>query len=158
MKFTDILLPTDLSEASLPATVCALDMAHQFGSTLHLLYVMEEPVVYVPLGGYYPNRDEWESYAESGLENWISQEDAEGLNIVRQKVFGHPASAIVQYAKEHDIDLIVLGTHGRSAIPALVMGSVAENVVRLAPCPVMTVRPDQHDTSAPEVETACETL
>lgn len=149
IKLKHILLPTDLSESSLPATQHALELARRFGSTLHLLYVVEEPVFYAPLGGYFPNRNEWEAFADSGLQNWIADDDAEGLEIVRTRIFGHPISAITGYAKEHDIDLIVLGTHGRSALPHLVMGSVAENVVRLSPCPVLTVRPDQHQFTAP---------
>jgi K+-sensing histidine kinase KdpD len=56
-----------------------------------------------------------------------------------------PATAIVDYATEHGIDLIVMGTHGRSAVAHLLLGSVAEKVVRVAPCPVLTVRPDERE-------------
>ncbi len=144
-----ILLPTDFSEASTNPTRYAIEFARQFNATLHLLYVIEEPAFYAPLGGYFPSREEWTAFADSGLENWISDEDAKGLTIVGDKVFGHPVTKISEYAKEHDIDMIVMGTHGRSALPHLLLGSVAENVVRHAPCPVFTVRPNQHEFIMP---------
>jgi nucleotide-binding universal stress UspA family protein len=61
-----------------------------------------------------------------------------------------PAFAIVDYAGEHGIDLIVMGTHGRGALAHLLMGSVAEKVVRLAPCPVLTVRHPEHEFVRPD--------
>ena len=61
-----------------------------------------------------------------------------------------PAPAILDYAKNHDIDAIVMGTHGRGAFAHLVMGSVAERVVRLAPCPVLTVRHPEHEFVRPD--------
>jgi nucleotide-binding universal stress UspA family protein len=61
-----------------------------------------------------------------------------------------PAQAIVEYAKDHEIDMIVIGTHGRGALAHLVMGNVAERVVRLAPCPVLTVRHPERDFVRPD--------
>jgi nucleotide-binding universal stress UspA family protein len=63
---------------------------------------------------------------------------------------GSPAYAIVDYAQEYDIDLIVMGTHGRGALAQLMMGSVAERVVRIAPCPVLTVRHPEHEFVRPD--------
>jgi nucleotide-binding universal stress UspA family protein len=63
---------------------------------------------------------------------------------------GSPAYAIVDYAREYDIDLIVMGTHGRGALAQLMMGSVAERVVRIAPCPVLTVRHPEHEFVQPD--------
>lgn len=145
ISLKNILIPTDLSEPSRKATLYAREFAKQFGAKLHLLFVVEEPAYYAPLGGYVPSREEWMAYANSGLANWISEDDAQGLSIVRVPVIGHPVTAITDYSKKHDIDLIVMGTHGRSAVKHLLMGSVAENVVRHSPCPVLTVRADQHD-------------
>jgi len=62
-----------------------------------------------------------------------------------------PAFAIVDYAREHEIDLIVMGTHGRGALAHLMMGSVAERVVRLAPCPVLTIKHPEHEFVQPDV-------
>lgn len=149
ISLKNILLPTDLSEPSQNATRYAVEFARQFQATLHLLYVVEEPPFYAPLGGYFPSREEWEAFADSGLKNWISPEDARGVEIVRERVFGHPYTKIIEYAQTHSIDMIVMGTHGRSAVPHLLVGSVAENVVRHSPCPVFTVRPDQHEFILP---------
>ena len=69
--------------------------------------------------------------------------------IVRSMEDGVPFLEIVRYAKEHEIDLIVLATHGRSALAQVLLGSVAERVVRKAPCPVLTVRPEGHQFVMP---------
>ncbi|MCA9052002.1 MAG: universal stress protein [Planctomycetaceae bacterium] len=135
-----ILLPTDLSEPSRMATEYAVDLSKRFGAALHLLYVIEEPAEYTPLGGYFPSREEWQAFADTALQNWLPEDSSEGLEVVRAKVFGHPVEKINEYAMVHNMDLIVMGTHGRSAISHLIMGSVAENVVRTSKCPVFTVR------------------
>lgn len=150
IKLENILFPTDFSESSEPASRYALELARKFGATLHLLYVIDEPVMYMPaFGGYVPDRAEFEAYADAGLTNCISDDDAAGLQIVRRKAYGTPFVRIVEDARAHEIDLIVIGTHGRSAIPHLLLGSVAENVVRKSPCPVLSVRPDQHEFVMP---------
>jgi nucleotide-binding universal stress UspA family protein len=64
--------------------------------------------------------------------------------VKRQSIVGRPFEEIVRYAKVHDVDLIVIGSHGRRGLSHLLLGSVAERVVRTAGCPVLTVRPDQH--------------
>ena len=69
---------------------------------------------------------------------------AEGKLVVRATAQGTPFLEIIRYAKEKDIDMIVMGTHGRSGLVHMLMGSVAEKVVRKAPCPVLTVRPEGH--------------
>ena len=147
----NILLPTDLSESSLVANGTALELARAFDATLHLLYVIEEPVFYMPaFGGYVPNRDQFEAFAKTALKNWISAEDAKGLNIVRHQAFGNPLLQILSYVQDNDIDLIVMGTHGRSAIKHVLIGSVSQNVVRKSPCPVLTVKPSDHTFSIPD--------
>ncbi|MEQ9407410.1 MAG: universal stress protein [Fuerstiella sp.] len=149
ISLKNILLPTDLSEPSRHATKYAIEFARQFDATLHLLYVIEEPPFYAPLGGYFPTHEEWEAFADSGLQEWIVEDDAAGLTIIREKVYGHPVPKIVEYAADHEIDMIVIGTHGRSAIPHLLLGSKAENIIRHSPCPVFTVRPKQHEFVMP---------
>jgi nucleotide-binding universal stress UspA family protein len=64
--------------------------------------------------------------------------------VSRHTAVGRPFEEIVRFAKEHQIDLIVIGSHGRRGLSHLLLGSVAERVVRIAGCPVLTVRPDQH--------------
>lgn len=150
IRLNKILLPTDFSESSAPPTRYAVELARKFDAELHLLHVIEEPVMYMPaFGGYVPDRDEFEAYAEAGLQNCVPEDQAAGLHIERRKAFGSPFLRIVEDARDNDIDLVVIGSHGRSAIPHLLMGSVAENVVRKAPCPVLTVRPEQHQFVMP---------
>lgn len=136
-----ILCPTDFSEASRPATDYALEFAKAFGAELHLLYVIEDPILYSPsFGGYAPKPGELESFAQTGLENWILPDDLGDVTVAYRWVHGRAFAQILRDAAQHDIDLIVMGTHGRGFLPHLLMGSVAERVVRSAPCPVLTVR------------------
>ena len=70
-------------------------------------------------------------------------------NVTREVLMGHPFVEIIRYAREQDVDCIVLGTHGRSGLSHLLLGSVAERVVRKAPCPVLTVRHPEHEFVMP---------
>jgi nucleotide-binding universal stress UspA family protein len=142
IELHNILCPTDFSEPSRAATDYALEFARTFQARLHLLYVIEDPLLYSPMfGGYVPKSDDFEAYAQTGLESWVLPEDAVGVDVERRWVHGRAFSRILQDAAEHGIDLIVMGTHGRGFLPHLLLGSVAERVVRHAPCPVLTVRP-----------------
>jgi len=138
----DILCPTDFSEPSRVATAYALEFARTFDARLHLLYVIEDPLLYSPMfGGYAPKAEDLEAYAKTALENWILSEDAVGVEIDFRFVHGRAYTGILHQAAENGVDLIVMGTHGRGFLPHLLLGSVAERVVRHAPCPVLTVRP-----------------
>lgn len=146
IEIKNILLPTDFSEPSLTATRYGLEMARRFDATLHLLHVIEDPEVYVPAFESYPlpPREDFERYAQERLDNWILPEDAEGCRIERRWVHGVPFPEIVRVAEELKADLIVIGTHGRGFLAHVLLGSVAEKVVRKSPCPVLTVRPEGH--------------
>ena len=142
MKITRILVPTDFSGPSREATDYALDLAKTFGASVSLLHVIEDPVVYIPaLGGYLPKPAEFEDFSQTALDNWVTPEDSQGVKVDRQWSHGHPVSRILDFAVEHGCDLIVMGTHGRGTIGHLLMGNVAERVVRQAKCPVLTVHP-----------------
>lgn len=147
IEFKTILLPTDFSEPSLDATRYAIELARRFGATLHLLNVIEDPVFYLPIfdSSPLPSREEFEQFAQTRLDNWILPEDAAGLSIERRWAHGKPFVEIVRHAREHAVDLIVVGTHGRGPAAHMLLGSVAEKVVRKAPCPVLTVRPGDHE-------------
>lgn len=151
IQLKNILLPTDFSESALRSTQYALEMARTFDATLHLLHVIEDPVVYLPMFESYPmpTREQFEMYAEDRLENWIVEQDRGDLDIEYHWAHGSPAAEIVRFAKGNDADLIVMGTHGRGVTSHLLMGSVAENVVRKAPCAVLTVHPDGHQFVEP---------
>ncbi|MEX0714956.1 MAG: universal stress protein [Planctomycetaceae bacterium] len=146
IELRSILLPTDFSEPSLAATRYAVEFARRFGAKLHLLHVIEDPVVYLPMFESYalPSRDEFEQFAQTRLDNWILPDDAEGLEIARHWVHGTPVVEIVRAIEREAIDLVVIGTHGRGFAAHLLIGSLAEKIVRKAPCPVLTVRPDEH--------------
>ncbi|MBW3538683.1 MAG: universal stress protein [Planctomycetes bacterium] len=154
IELKNILLPTDFSEPSLASARYALELARRFGSRVHLLYVIEDPQVFLPPFEHQaiPSRDELEAFARDALDAWELPEGAEGCDIVRRFRHGTPFTQIINDARENDIDLIVLGTHGRGAMAHLLMGSVAEKVVRKAPCPVLTVRPEGHQFIHPAAE------
>ncbi|MCA9114449.1 MAG: universal stress protein [Planctomycetaceae bacterium] len=141
-----ILLPVDFSEPALEATRYALELAERFSATLHLLHVIEDPAVYLPMFESYPlpSREEFNQYAQTRLENWIPESDAQKCAIERHWVHGTPFVEILKFARTQNVDLIVVGTHGAGMIRHLLLGSVAEKVVRKASCPVLTVRPDGH--------------
>ena len=141
IRLRRLLLPVDFSDASLKATEYAVDLAKRFGATVQVLHVIEDPVVYLPMFESYPmpSREQFETYAQDRLENWILPEDAEGCQLELHCVHGRPPTRIVEYASDCQVDLIVMGTHGRGAAAQMFLGSVAERVVRHAPCPVLTV-------------------
>ncbi len=142
MKVSRILVPTDFSSPSREATDYALGLARVFGASVSLLHVIEDPIIAIPaLVGYAPDAAALEGFAETALENWVLPEDSRGVSIDRHWEHGYPVARVLDFAKRHDCDLIVMGTHGHSPVTHALIGNVAEKVVRKAPCPVLTVRP-----------------
>ena len=141
-----VLVATDFSEPSDAACAYGRELAERFGATLHLLHVVQN---------FPPGAFGTEGYSVIGPELQAQMEDdarrrlgelvtgtdytgpAARLAVITES---SPALAIIGYAKAHGIDMIVMGTHGRGTLAHLIMGSVAERVVRLAPCPVLTVK------------------
>ncbi len=150
-----ILVATDFGEASGAAFAYGRELARTFGATLHVLNVADD--VYVRLGGdaymaVLPalQRD-LEVGAQKQLDELVIDNDPTPLSVKTAVLTSSAtAGAIVQYARDLDIDLIVVGTHGRGAVAHLFMGSVAERVVRSAPCPVLTVRHPEHEFVIPD--------
>lgn len=145
-----ILLPTDFSECSERARSYACELAKRFTAELHLLHVAG-PIM-VPPGYVGPVPDELlrpEEGARHELEKWNDPAFEEAKGVVRTVTLGTAFVEIVRYAREHEVDLVVIGTHGRSGINHALLGSVAEKVVRKAPCPVLTVRPEGHQFVLP---------
>ena len=141
-----ILCPTDLSDECRPALAMACEWAKRFGAELHLVHVVDgltNPYPY--LGPPFNEAAAWETMirqkAHAALGAWPLPAGFESLKIVRELRSGSPIVNIVEYAKATGTDLIVMGTHGRSGLSHLLLGSVAENVVRHATCSVLTVRP-----------------
>lgn len=146
IEINKILIPTDFSETAQAATQYAMELAKKFDAKLHLLHVIEDPVVYMPMFESYalPPKEDFENFAATRLDNWILDEDKDAVSIETEWVHGNPFVDILKCAKREDVDLIVVGTHGRSFTAHLLLGSVAEKVVRKAKCPVLTVRPQGH--------------
>jgi nucleotide-binding universal stress UspA family protein len=143
--FNRILVPIDFSAPSDAALEYARTVATRFGASLHLLHVADDPYralysaeVYVP--EVEALREESLTDATCRLNDRLQSSDIRDLGATVDAMIGTPARSIVDYAGSHDIDLIVMGTHGRGGMSHLLMGSVAERVVRTAPCPVLTVR------------------
>jgi nucleotide-binding universal stress UspA family protein len=143
MEIRQILAPTDFSACSKQAVAYAYEWAQTFGATLVLLHAVELPPY--PIEGLPPSSlggtllEDLEQYATSDLAQVLAQE-AE-VQVVRRVVIGIPYRKIVEVAETDKVDLIVMATHGRTGFSHLFMGSVAERVVRTAPCPVLTIRP-----------------
>lgn len=149
IKLNRILVPIDFSEHSTQALRFGCGLAEKFSSELHLLHVMQDLVAMVPEPGLaFPPpgnyMEELKASAEAALLKLPDPEWSVTSTVVRDTRQGPPFLEIVRYAKEKDCDLIVMGTHGRSGLSHVLMGSVAEKVVRKASCPVLTVRPEQH--------------
>ena len=149
-----ILLPTDFSDYSANATAYATSFADKFGTELHLLHVLQDLVAMVPEPGlaFPPPGDymqELQQSAEQALAQLPDPAPSDASKIVRVTCQGPPFVEIIRYAKENEIDLIIMGTHGRSGLAHVLLGSVAERVVRKAPCPVLTVRPSDHQFQMP---------
>ncbi len=148
MKARKILFPTDFSEAANAAIGTATSLAREAGAMLVILHTEEPPMAYGGGELYYgieePQRDDLFRM----LHDVVPTDPT--VPYVHRMVTGDPARSIVQVAEEEGVDLIVMGTHGRGGINRLLMGSVAEAVVRRAKCPVLTLKePALARTSAP---------
>ena len=152
----NILVATDFSDASEAALTYGRDLARSFDGTLHVLHVAENILARLGTDTYLTvlpdlQRDVEEA-ARQRLEALLGDEDRTMLHAkpVIRTSSATTAAAIVEYAKEARIDLIVMGTHGRGAVAHFLTGSVAERVVRTAPCPVLTVRHPEHEFVVPD--------
>src|SRR5262245_32959128 len=151
-----VLVATDFSEPSDVALAYGRELARTFNASLTVLHIADDSAAsgYGPDGivFYDPNvQRQIEAAARTRIRAMVSDEDRDVLRAQTVVRTSSPtAGAIVQFAKDANIDLIVMGTHGRGAVAQLLMGSVAERVVRLAPCPVLTVRHPEHEFVLPD--------
>lgn len=149
-----ILVPTDFSEYSACAKNYACAFTDRFGAELHLLHVVQDLAAIVPEPGLaFPPpaayMEDLQAAAEKSLAEWLDPQWAAGKQVVREIRQGAAFVEIIRYAKEQDVDLIIATTHGRSGLAHVLIGSVAERIVRKAPCPVLTVRPAAHQFVVP---------
>jgi nucleotide-binding universal stress UspA family protein len=137
-----ILVPTDLSDFSLQALPVAVELATRFDADLLLVHVIEPPLWATDVGGIPVSVPAYEGEHKKRAEQKL-QQVARSLAPARARVLlreGHPLTQIVTTAGDERADLIVVSTHGRSGLAHALLGSVAERIVRHAPCPVLTVR------------------
>lgn len=159
LKITNVLVATDFGDASASALNYGREFARTFGARLHVLHVVENLRMWAGAEAvgmdFARQQAELEASARNTVDRLVTTEDREQLSaVVTLRTGNSPAFEIAAYAKAEGIDIIVMGTHGRSAMGHLLMGSVAEKVVRIAPCPVLTVRHPEHEFIQPDaVET-----
>ena len=164
LRIKNILVATDFSECSDSALAYGRALSLRFGARLHVLHTVEiVPPDVVGMGGFVSAVPQLQADLEKGareqLEQFVTAEDRRSFAAVTVLKSGEtPAHAITEYAGESEIDLIVIGTHGRRGLSHIVMGSVAERVVRTAPCPVLTVRNPEREfvTPTPKASGAAE--
>ncbi len=144
-SYATVLIPTDGSETATVSVDHAVELARQYGATLHGLYVVDTAAVGSDLDAAMI-QDALESRGESVLGEFEETATAAGVEGVETAIrSGAPHRAILSYADEHDVDLIVMGTHGRRGLRRYLLGSVTEKVVRLADVPVLTVHSPSDD-------------
>jgi nucleotide-binding universal stress UspA family protein len=139
--FENILVPTDGSKPAREAATHALELAQTYDATLHGLYVVDR--------GAYASRPGWtwnelqhglEQDGETVLENVQSRAASNGVPVAVEMTHGVPHQEIGEYCDRHEIDLVAMGTHGRSGLTRQIVGSVTERVLRSADVPVLTIR------------------
>lgn len=153
MQIKTILYPTDFSKGARAALDHALSLAGDYSAKLILLHVVED----IPIAEWYiPSAislaDLMEDLRKSSwqeINKWAEEVSTQVKDVEKIVVNGVPFVEIIRTAREKNVDLIVIGTHGRAGIDHMIFGSTAEKVVRKAPCPVLTVRMGGKDFKMP---------
>ena len=142
-----VLIATDFSENAQPAVDAAITVAKQFGAELHLVHAFQTPV---------PIVSPYEIVLPAGLLEQARESAARSLRAIQEKISSEgltatthltdapAAPAIARLAGELGVDLVVMGTRGNTGLKHILLGSVAERTIRLAPCSVLTVKPKEH--------------
>ena len=145
-----ILVPTDYSKSSQNALTYAAAFAEKFGAELYLLHVVQDLALFIPEAvsvapPVTPPIEQMTAAVREGLQRVVRENDLGRFTVHCEVREGTPFYEIIQFAKDTAIDLIIMGTHGRSGLAHVLLGSVTEKVVRKAPCPVLTVRDPEHE-------------
>ena len=151
MAAQHFLVPIDFSEYANQALEYAIGLASKLSARVTLLHVIQP----LPLGGVdmsvtppYTYLQDLEAELTSSMQAYLERVTAAGLEGEIVVLHGVPFQEILETAKTQQVDLIVMGTHGRTGFQHLLLGSVAEKVVRLAPCPVLIVRESRHEVQS----------
>lgn len=141
--FEAVLVPTDGSDAASVAAGHGVTLAEATDAAMHVVHVVD----LTPVSGDFGSAEALAALEEAGqqaVDDVISRAEDAGVRSVEASVLsGRPARAILDYVEERDIDLIVMGTHGRTGLERYFLGSVAEKIVRVADVPVLTVSPPE---------------
>ena len=142
--FQRIVVPTDFSDSAERAWALAKRVSATLGSELVLAHILVEPVVYgdasLATDTTWQIFEQGRTWVEDELEKWASAARAEGITVRPVVRTGSANEEIVKLATDESAELIIIGTHGRSGLNRVLLGSVADRVIRFAPCPVLTVR------------------
>ena len=144
LSYRRILFPTDLSDFSFAAWPHALALAEQSGAELHAVVVLEEPYALAPYEQYGVLLQALKDVKPRVEQRLIERtKDRPAALRLRTAVLeaASPTHALLEYARDQQVDLVVMATHGRSGLTHLLLGSVAEKLVRASPVPVLVVRP-----------------
>lgn len=147
MSFKNLVLTTDLSENAKAATPYAVELAKKFGGSISLVSVFEEPTLAASLSdGLLIGISDWVREAHDQQAKALNEmaetiSSTEKVKVVATLLRGNPAAKVIEFAKNHEADCIVIATHGRTGLSHALHGSVAERIVRMSFCPVLSVRP-----------------
>jgi universal stress protein A len=143
-EFKKILCPIDFSPSAEKALRYAEGLAQHFQSEILLVHAYEDPAYIMPMTGYLGPEpgliNQLRAHLEEQMDNWKAAVAKAGFPVRTEILEGTAHQVVIDAAKEHQVDLIVMSTHGRTGLSHALMGSVAERVIRLAHCPVLTVR------------------
>jgi nucleotide-binding universal stress UspA family protein len=149
IKLRKVLVPTDFSESARHALTYGISFAREYEAELTLLHVVENLTVGyasdlfpVPMAEVF---QEISGYAKTELAKLGEEVRKKDVAVAEQVVQGKPSAEIIRFARETEVDMIVLGTHGKGVLDQALFGSTTERVVRRAPCPVLTVRLSEHE-------------
>lgn len=151
MQIRSILVPTDFSECANYALSYAASLARKFGASILCVHVIEPMVPTVGYSGMTEPlpiadiSDQLEVSAERELPKIAECEECAGLDVEEVIVHGEAASEVVRVARDREVDLIVVSSHGRTGLGRILFGSTAEAIVRHASCPVLVVKPSQDE-------------
>ena len=153
MQLKTILFPTDFSQGARAAMDHAISLAKDYDARLLLLYVIQDISIaewYIPSTLSVTDLvEDMQKSAWKEMEKWGSEAQASVRDIEKLVVRGVPFVEIIKTARDRGVDLIVIGTHGRTGIDHMLFGSTAEKVVRKAPCAVLVVRHPEHRFEMP---------
>lgn len=152
IKIKTILFPTDFSEYSEYALKYALSFASIHQAKLYIIHVVTELNIPVGFGSVIPLTkiyDDMEQEAKKKIQHTIPQHFLDKIDVEYIIARGNPFLEIINAAKNHNIDLITIATHGRTGLAHVFLGSTAEKVIRKAPCPVLCIKHPEHEFVKP---------